>query len=347
MIEIPRTGGVTGNVVAVRADDVVARVSSTAPTARPIRVAASEETSGDALGESFPGLRLVLPAQEPQASGSRQAFLALMLMIAITFTLLAGYLLWRDVQRESRLTELRSQFVSSVTHELRTPLTAIRMFTETLRLDEDVDERTRREYLDTILHESGRLSRLVDNVLDSGKIERGEKIYSLKPVRLEEVVDEAARAIQYPLEQAGFSLELAVERSQPPLILDADADALQQAILNLLTNAVKYSGGSRHIRLGLNRQNGHARIEVKDQGVGIAPEEQGRILERFYRVSNSENRHIPGTGLGLTLVAHIAKAHDGELEVESAPGLGSTFTIRLPLPEGERAKPLGTLSSLA
>ena len=296
-------------------------------------MALSTDTAGEALGESFPGLRLVLPAEEQPGGGSGQTFLAFALILALAFTLLAGYLLWRDVQRDLRLAELRSQFVSSVTHELKTPLTAIRMFTETLRLDEEVDRETRCEYLDTILHESERLSRLVDNVLDFGKIERGKKIYHFKPVRLDEVVEGAARSVQYPLERAGFTLEVAVEHDLPPVA--ADSDALQQAILNLLSNAMKYSGDSRHIHLGLELKNGHARIEVVDRGIGIAPEEQTRIVEQFYRAPIPENQHVPGTGLGLTLVSHIAKAHGGDLEIQSSAGAGSSFTIRLPLPDSE------------
>jgi signal transduction histidine kinase len=314
----PPVGTLDGLVVAVRASEVLASVSS---AARPIHLAAATETAGEALGESFPGLRLVLPAQEAQKGSSRQTFLAFAVILALVFTLLAGYLLWRDVQRDLRLAEMRSQFVSSVTHELKTPLTAIRMFTETLRLDEEVDRQTRSDYLDTILHESERLSRLVDNVLDFGNIERGKKIYHFAPVQLEDVVEEAARTIQYSLEQAGFALDVAVERGLPPVT--ADADALQQAILNLLTNAMKYSGDSRRIRLGLDRRNGQARIQVVDQGVGIAPEEHGRVLERFYRVPTTENQRIPGAGLGLTLVAHIAGAHGGGLRSTAARGPGA------------------------
>ena len=324
-------------VVVVRASDVLSSLSS---AARPFRVASPTETTGEALGESFPGLRLVLPVEEVRRSSMRQTFLAFGLALALGFPLLAGYLLWRDVQRDRRLAEMRSQFVSSVTHELKTPLTAIRMFTETLRLDEDVDHRTRAEYLDTILHESERLSRLVDNVLDFGKIERGKKTYRFEPVRLDEVVEGAARAVQYPLAQAGFDLEVAVTRDLPPMT--ADADALQQAILNLLTNAMKYSGDSRRIRLGLDRRNGDARIEVVDHGVGIAPDDRSRIFERFYRASTSENQHIPGAGLGLTLVAHIVSAHGGDVEIDSSPGAGSRFTIRLPLRAGDAPVPAGS-----
>jgi signal transduction histidine kinase len=131
------------------------------------------------------------------------------------------------------------------------------------------------------------------------------------------------------LEQAGFHLNVALDRNLSPV--PVDRDAIEQAILNLLNNAIKYSGESREIALRLFRDDGNAVIQVADHGLGIAPEEQARIFERFYRVPSEDNRRIPGAGLGLTLVEHIVKAHGGSVGVESRPGEGSTFTIRLPL----------------
>ena len=135
--------------------------------------------------------------------------------------------------------------------------------------------------------------------------------------------------MKYPLEQAGFRLKLTLDQDLPPVV--ADRDAMEQAILNLLNNAIKYSGESREVALHLFREDSFVTIQVTDHGVGIPREEQKRIFERFYRVSSSENRHIAGAGLGLTLVEHIAKAHGGSIEVESRAGEGSTFTLRLPL----------------
>jgi len=233
------------------------------------------------------------------------------------------------VRRELHLAELRSQFVSSVTHELKTPLTAIRMFAETLLMGRTTDQRLQAEYLQTIVNESERLTRLLNNVLDFAKIEQGKKTYRLEPASLADVVGAAARAMDYPLAQQGFALRVQVDEGLPPV--RADADALQQAILNLLTNAMKYSGESREIDLRLRRENGDALIEVTDRGVGIAVEEQERIFEKFYRAPTPENGLIPGAGLGLALAEHIAAAHGGRVAVRSAPGQGSTFTIRLPL----------------
>ena len=315
------SGGADAWVLAVRADQALRALDST------IRLAGQGE--GSSLGESLPGLSVVIPATVPPPANYRQTLLVSALTLTLTLTLLAAFLLWRDVRRDMELAEMRSQFVSSVSHELKTPLTTVRMFSETMRLDEEMDRQTQCEYLDTILSESERLGRLVDNVLDFARIEQGVRIYHLQPARLEDVVEEAARVIRFPLTQSGFTLDLAVERTLPPI--EADRDALLQAILNLMTNAMKYSGTSRRIGIDLRREGDDALIAVTDYGVGIAPEEQARIFERFYRAPTSQSQYIPGVGLGLTLVAHIAKAHGGDVAVRSSPGAGSTFTIRLPI----------------
>jgi signal transduction histidine kinase len=164
--------------------------------------------------------------------------------------------------------------------------------------------------------------------LDFSRIERGQRNYHLVPTPLTDVVQSAARTMQFPLSEQGFDFQVDVCDGLPPMHLDRDA--LEQAILNLLSNAMKYSGDSRVIALTLRSEKDSAVIEVVDQGIGIAPEERKRIFETFYRVSSSENSAISGTGLGLALVAHTAEAHGGGVEVESTPGKGSTFSIRIP-----------------
>jgi signal transduction histidine kinase len=285
------------------------------------------------LGENFPGMKVAFSAKDETASTKRwdlrRYFYFAALLLVLSVTSFGAYLVWRDVRRELNLTALRSQFVSSVSHELKTPLTAIRMFAETLRMRRASDQQTQAEYLDTIVNESERLTRLLNNVLDFSKIEQGKKTYHLAPTSLSEVVQTSARILEYPLAQQGFELHVNVENNLPSL--NADRDALQQAILNLLTNAMKYSGESREIDLRLATQNGDAVIEVTDRGVGIASEEQRRIFEKFYRVPTPENKLISGTGLGLTLVEHVAKGHGGRVEVRSVIAGGSTFALHLPL----------------
>jgi signal transduction histidine kinase len=261
--------------------------------------------------------------------GRRMWIFAAVLLVGAT--MFGAWLLWRDLGREVRTAELRSQFVSSVSHELKTPLTSIRMFAETLQLRRARDEGTQAEYLETIVNECERLTRLVDHILAFSRIEQGLRTYQLRPVGLEYVVRSAVRAFQHPMQQHGFKLEVRVAEDLPRV--RADADALEQAVLNLLSNAMKYSGDARVIELDLAREDRAVVIRVTDHGSGIAPEHQARIFEKYYRAPTRDNELIPGAGLGLALVAHIAKAHGGRVGVRSAPGRGSTFLISIPLEE--------------
>ena len=283
------------------------------------------------LEKGFSGLEMELDPDR-SFSGDRApvAMIAGGIGLILVLTVLSGYLFIHGVNRDLQMAEMRSHFVASVSHELKTPLTAIRMFAETLSLGRMRDEQAKSEYLETIVNESERLARLVDNVLDFSKIEQGKKIYRMLPTELPEVMRSAARAMQYPLSQQGFSLNVSIDENLGSI--PADADALEQAILNLLSNAVKYSGEGREIDLCCARRNGHAVIAVTDRGIGIAAEDQALVFEKFYRVRASNTDLIAGTGLGLTLVKHIAQAHGGSVEVESAPGKGSTFSIRIPVP---------------
>ena len=320
----PRGKSPESTLVAVRLRELAERMEL---PKREVRLSASG--SGEPLGESFPGLRAAVPVKAEPGEYSRQRLIIFAIALVLSVTLFAAYLVWRDIRRELRLAEARSQFVASVSHELKTPLTAIRMFTESMRMDEDLDRPTQIGHLDTILQETDRLNRLVDNVLDFARIEQGRKTYQMQPTSLVQVVEAAAKAMDHPMKQSGFRLRVTTDGSLP--VFPADRDAVQQAIINLLSNAMKYSGESREIALDLSRENDAAVIRVVDQGVGIPREEQTRIFERFYRVQSPENERLPGTGLGLTLAAHIIGTHGGTVSVESKPGKGSTFTLRIPL----------------
>jgi len=301
-----------------------------------LAVAAADSGGGVPLGATFPGVVARFPSADRSTSAAwdaRRWFYLVTLLFVLSVTLFGAYVVSRDIRRELRLADLRSRFVSAVSHELKTPLTAIRMFAETLQLGGSSDPETTSDYLETIVHESERLTRLLNNVLDFSKIERNQKEYRRAPGDLGEIVTASARAIQYPLEQQHFTLNVEVESGLPPA--SVDADAVEQAVLNLLANAVKYSGESREIDLRLIRSDGQAVIEVSDRGVGIAPEEQRRIFEQFYRVPSPDNEGVPGTGLGLTLAQHIAEGHGGRVTVKSQPGQGSTFAIHLPLGDEE------------
>lgn len=318
-------------VFAVSADALEQEIRRQDPALGNFELTSGWEPGSEALGAALPGLRVKLgPSPAAPESGRLVAshwFLAASLAAVLAATVAAAWLLWRDVRREVRVTELRAQFVSSVSHELRTPLSAIRMYAESLRMGRPREPEARDEYLDTIINESERLSRLLENVLEFSKIERGERTYRMEPTDLSAVLRSAARALEYALQQRAFRLEVDLEDAMPPV--RADADAIEQAVLNLLTNAMKYSGDSRHIELGLEQRNGHAVIRVRDQGIGIDPAEHQRIFEKYYRSPSAAR--TTGAGLGLSIVTHIAKAHGGAVTVESQPGKGSTFSLALPM----------------
>ena len=307
--------------------EVRAVVVRAAAVATDVELASRQDDGSEPLGAGFPGLFVTLPAE---SSGSRESIrteLFAVVALTLTITLSASWFFWRDVQRDLRMADLRSQFVASVSHELKTPLTAIRMFAETLRLGRTPSNRTA-EYLDTIVSESERLTRLMNNVLDFSRVEQGTRRYRLTAQALAPIVRSAARTLRYPLEQAAFEMHLVIEDEGLEAL--CDADGLEQAILNLLSNAMKYSGASRFIELRLMPVQAGAAIVVSDRGIGIPTAEQARIFEKFYRGSADAHQRVAGTGLGLTLVRHTIRAHGGTISVASAPGHGSAFTIVLP-----------------
>ncbi len=284
-----------------------------------------------------PGFDLILQAREwnPAVSSRRQMLFAGVLIAALLLVMLVGYFAFRDFSREMQLAGMRSNFVAGVTHDLKTPLTAIRMLAETLQLGRTRDPAVTRHILGTIVKESERLTRLLENVLTFAKIEKGARSYRLEEIDLQATVLGAAKRFDYFLEQEGF--HLVTDTDGRGLFVNADADALTQALLNLLNNAVKYSGKSREIHLSVRARGEEAEIRVVDNGIGIARSEQRRIFESFYRAPEAA-RETSGAGLGLALVRHFAEAHRGRITVASEPGKGSAFSLWLPLAKTERSR---------
>jgi signal transduction histidine kinase len=313
-------------VVAVRAAPLCADEGASSGDPINAKLTRGGTADDEPLAPSFPGLYVSIPRTQPAGTSLQRGFLLGAVALTLGVAFFGAYFFWRDTQRDLRLAELRSQFVSSVSHELKTPLTAIRMFAETLRMGR-TPPGTRDEYLDTIVNESERLTRLLNNVLDFSRIEQERRKYRLEPHALAPIVRSAARTLRYPLEQQGFVLNVAVE--DEAIAARCDPDAIEQAILNLLGNAMKYSGDHRSIDLRLTRSGEQALIAVGDQGIGIPVAEQPRIFENFYRGANANHQCVAGTGLGLTIVQHTVQAHGGTITVQSVPGEGSTFTIRL------------------
>jgi signal transduction histidine kinase len=283
-----------------------------------------------ALGDGFVDLHVEWPAGRFAVPPAVPAVLyGSILCVVLGAALLAGYLLLRDVHRETETAAMRSHFVASVSHELKTPLTSIRAHAETLLMGRAGDTETTSDYLKTIVSESERLTRLVDSVLAFSRIEQGRKTYDLQATRLEDVVSSAAKTMEYALSQLGFTLTISSDESAPTVL--ADREALTQAILNLLGNAMKYSGEARRIEMRMGTRDGEAFVDVVDHGIGIARDDQSRIFERFHRVQSTETSGIAGTGLGLPLALHVVEAHRGRIAVDSHPGRGSTFSVRIPV----------------
>jgi signal transduction histidine kinase len=216
--------------------------------------------------------------------------------------------------------------VANVTHELKTPLTSIRMFAETMRMGRIKGKIDQEEYLSIIVNESERLTRLINTVLDFSKIEQGKKRYNLIKTNISKVVQSAIYAMEYSLKEAGFDLKSEIEQN---IQTKADADAIEQAVLNLMSNAVKYSNSNKEIEVKLFSKDCSIFIQVADKGIGIPESEQKKIFEKFYRAHTGHEKDTGGAGLGLTVVQHIVDAHNGKIELESKVGEGSTFTIVL------------------
>ena len=239
------------------------------------------------------------------------------------------YLVYSNVRRELHLSRLKSDFVANVSHELKTPLALIRLFAETLELGRVPSEDKAQQYYRVINKESQRLTQLINNILDFSRIEAGRKEYRFAPTDVGRIVNDVLEAYRFQVEQQGFALEVHVADDLPEV--EADKEALAQAVLNLVNNAIKYSRDEKYLRLDVRRQGDRVHISVTDRGIGVAKSEQRKIFEKFYRAENSLVHETKGSGLGLALVQHIMQAHGGVVELESAPGKGSTFTLVLPI----------------
>jgi signal transduction histidine kinase len=293
---------------------------------------------------SFEGVRLQLRYRDRSIEQEvrRLAVAKTALIGFIDVMLLAGIgLVWTGVRRELRLSRLKSDFVANVSHELKTPLALIRLYAETLELARVPSEERKGEYYRVIGKESRRLTQLINNILDFSRIEAGRKEYRLVPSDIGAVVRDVVESYRFAIEKLGFTLTLDVQDDLPELELDPEA--LSQALINLLNNSIKYSPEQKKIEVRVFRELDRVRLAVSDRGIGIPRSEHRRIFEKFYRVETSLVHTTKGSGLGLALVQHIAEAHGGQVELTSAPGEGSTFTLSLPVPAeprtGDAAEP--------
>jgi two-component system phosphate regulon sensor histidine kinase PhoR len=233
------------------------------------------------------------------------------------------------IRRERRANDLKSDFISNVSHELKTPLSIISMFGEMLANGRTKSSEQATEYAEIIWRESVRLGRLIDNVLDFAKIERGMGVYEFADADVGDVVDRAIELVGRRVQTNAMTLDAELERELPHVKLDANAFTL--AVLNLIDNAIKYAADGKKIELRLRRADERIVLTVRDFGPGIEPEEHEHIFERFYRAKSVRLKPIRGSGIGLALVRHIARAHGGDVTVTSEAGRGSSFELWLPV----------------
>ncbi len=252
-------------------------------------------------------------------------FAAVLILIAA-----GSYFIWRSVNRELAVARLQSDFVSAVSHEFRTPLTSLRQFTELLLDEDDLPLEKRQSYYRAQVRATDRLHRFVESLLDFGRMEAVRRPYRFRWLDAGALAKDVAEEFGREVKGHGFSVDCIMDSAD--CSVNADPEALSRALWNLLDNAAKYSGDSRKIELAVNRARAGSQvcITVRDYGLGILVSEQKQIFQKFIRGAAAKSRGIKGTGIGLAMVRHIVEAHGGNINVSSAPGAGSTFTIVLP-----------------
>lgn len=239
------------------------------------------------------------------------------------------------LSRQANLSKLQMDFVSKVSHELKTPLTSIRMFVEMLQMKRVSNPEELEACFTVLSRETERLSERIDRLLDWGRMEAGRRVYDLRRESVAEMVHDAVLA--FDATTLGRKVEVSIsETTALPAVL-ADRAAIVDALVNLLSNAYKYSGPEKDISVTLSADAEFVRLAVKDNGTGIPRGEHRRVFEKFYRVDERLSREVEGSGLGLAIVNHVARGHRGRVDLVSAPGKGSTFTLVLPVMKGANA----------
>jgi signal transduction histidine kinase len=290
----------------------------------------------------FPGLALGIKLRGTTLAAIGQHFFrsSFLTLAGLSLVLACGIALtYRNVSKEMALARLKSDFVSNVSHELRTPLSLIRLYAETLEMGRLTNPEKYQEYYCIIRKESERLTALINNILDFSRIEAGRKEYDFRETDLGELVHNTLDSYRYQIEQHGFTYEEKIDEVPP---FRVDREAMARSLVNLVNNALKYSQDRKFIGVSLYRDNGSVKLEVVDHGIGIPHQEQSKIFEKFYRVGDPLVHNTKGSGLGLSLVRHIAQAHGGDVLVDSSPGQGSKFTITLPMNPAENRSTAAT-----
>ncbi|MEM1055569.1 MAG: ATP-binding protein [Bacteroidota bacterium] len=239
----------------------------------------------------------------------------------------AGRALQAEIERLERLETYRKDFLGDVSHELRTPIFAVSGFAETLLDGALDDDRVRRRFVEKVLSNAHRLEALSRDLAQISKLETGRLSLNLRSFSLRDLAIETVEGLDRIATEAGVSLAVRIPDSLP--IVLADRDRIRQVLTNLAENAIKYNEPEGKVEITAREREGHVRVSVVDDGIGIPQDALPRLTERFFRVDKSRSRAQGGTGLGLAIVKHILEAHGTRLTVESRPGYGSTFSFRL------------------
>jgi signal transduction histidine kinase len=306
----------------------------------------SQTIAGDADAPTRPVTRIIGNAEYPwtlhvwaPSSGgadtaSNRRVLLMMMAAVLAFVWGASYVMSRAIRREAAVARLQSDFVAAVSHEFRSPLTTVRQMAEMLEAGRVTTDERRRQYYGILAGEATRLQRLVETLLNFGRIEAGAERYRFADVDAAALVRNVLRDIEPQAQHSGTAIEM--EGPDAEIHLVADEHALAMAVRNLIDNAIKYSPHRSIVSVQLKKERDRAAICVIDRGAGIPRTEQQAIFRKFVRGRAAIDANVKGTGVGLSMVRHIVAAHGGEILLDSEVGRGSTFTILLPAELGGR-----------
>jgi len=241
-----------------------------------------------------------------------------------------------DVTQLHRLEQMRRDFVSNVSHELKTPITAVRGQVETMLDDPEMPEAMQRSFLGKVLAQTLRLGAIVGDLLTLSRLEAADTVLETLPLDLRDTVRLTVAGLRALAVSENIALK--VELPDHSVSVQGDQVALEQAVRNLLENGLKYTPAGGTVTIRTRREDRHSVLEVEDTGPGIPPEHRSRIFERFYRVDKARSRAMGGTGLGLSIVKHVCRTHGGDVTLQSPPGKGCTFRIRLPRDRSESVR---------
>jgi signal transduction histidine kinase len=260
---------------------------------------------------------------------ARQRFLLLVTGVMVTFMIAGAYFIGRAIRSDLAVARMQSDFVSDVSHEFRTPLTSIRQLSELLALSRVPSESRRQLYYQTLIQESTRLQRLVEGLLNFGRMEAGVCQYRFEAVDAADLITVVTAEFESRVQRDGRHIELHAPSS--PCIIEADPEAISVALRNLIDNALKYAPNCNVIRVECVAGDSEVAIRVCDRGPGVLASERGAIFRKFVRGSAAHSTNVRGSGVGLAMVRHLVSAHGGEVSLTSEPDVATVFTILLPL----------------